>query len=80
MSTVDLARSLSPQSSNPSNQLTGYVRNTTQGSVEGEVQAADEKIVQQFIDHLKKSPAGRVDKVETREIEEKRDETRFQVK
>lgn len=48
--------------------LTGFVRNTERNTVVGEVQG-DEAKLEKFIKALEKSPVGRVERVEKREIE-----------
>ncbi|KAL0488682.1 acylphosphatase [Acrasis kona] len=67
--TVDMAKSLGS--------ITGFVRNTQHNTVEGEAQGDNEKI-SQFIKNLEKGyPPSRVDKVETKEVDEKSGETSF---
>ena len=70
MSTVDLARR------HFGKDLTGYVRNTDRDTVEGEAQG-DKSTVENFVKELERGPAGRVDKVTTKEIDVKSGETRF---
>ena len=70
MSTVDIARRQF------AGKLTGFVRNTDRDTVEGEAQG-EKGTVDAFVKELEKGPAGRVDKVETKEIADKSGETRF---
>ena len=68
MSTVDLAKSIG--------QLTGYVRNTTHDSVQGEVQSESQSSIDEFMRELK-GVAGRVDQIDYHEIEVKAGEHTF---
>lgn len=71
MSTVSLAGRISQS-------LTGYVQNSSSSSsqVLGQVQGPEDS-VERFVQGLKCGPAGRVDKVETKAIEEVEGEKRF---
>lgn len=68
MTTVDVAEHIG--------ELTGYVRNTDADTVQGEVQGSQAKI-DKFIKAVEKAPVGRVDRVETKQVEEKSGETGF---
>ncbi|KAJ9665183.1 hypothetical protein H2201_004657 [Coniosporium apollinis] len=57
--------------------VTGYVKNASDGSVQGEAQG-NESSLKKFVEHLNKGPsAADVNKVETSEIEPKQGESGF---
>ncbi|EON63754.1 hypothetical protein W97_02982 [Coniosporium apollinis CBS 100218] len=57
--------------------VTGYVKNASDGSVQGEAQG-EESSLKQFVEHLNKGPsAADVNKVETSDIEPKQGESGF---
>jgi acylphosphatase len=57
--------------------LTGWVRNTSSGTVEGEAQHSHQATLDGFVRKLEASPAGRVEQVKVSSIEEQRSENGF---
>ncbi|KAI1949035.1 hypothetical protein LOZ39_000723 [Ophidiomyces ophidiicola] len=59
--------------------LTGWVRNTTDGKVEGEAQGDDESVQRLLVDIAQGPPHAQVLKLENSEISPKAGDARFQV-
>ena len=68
MTTRDIARQIS---------LTGFVRNTDSGTVEGEAQHPQQASLDVFVQKLQASPAGHVIKVDVQRITESTDQETF---